>query len=260
MEAHQHECQNCGATLISAYCHDCGQKADTHRITLSHLIKHDLVHGIWHFDKGLLFTLREAFMRPGYMAMDYIKGRRIKYYNVFYLILMVLGANFLVANYLKHIYDITEKASPKGIVLHENSVDISYFFKTYFKQFLFLMIPLFALSGYISFRKLKLNFAEHSIIAGSLLLSGALWYFFVIVGMYTSYTFESDIYNFIVWGFAIVVCLQPVRVYYQVAIKKYTKMGFLLRALQWYGNIALFLYLVLLIIALYTGKKSITLN
>ena len=145
-------------------------------------------------------------------------------------------------------------------MLHEDSVDVSYFFKTYFKQFLFLMIPFFALSGYISFRKLKLNFAEHSIIAGSLLLAGAMWYFFVIVGMYTSYSFESDLYNFIIWGFGIVVFLQPVRVYYQVASKEYTKMQFLFRTLLWYVIVVLFLYLVLLSIALYTSKKHISLS
>lgn len=122
------------------------------------------------------------------------------------------------------------------------------------------MIPFFALSGYISVRRLKLIFAEHSIIAGSLLLTGAMWYYFVIVGMYTSYTFESDIYNYIVWGFAFVVCLQPVRVYFQVACKEYTKTGFLLRVLQWYISMALFLDLVLLVITLYTGKKTITLK
>lgn len=260
MEAHKNTCLNCDATLISAYCHHCGQKSDTHRITLPHLIKHDLVHGVWHFDKGLLFTLREAFLRPGYMAMDYIKGKRVKYYNLFYLILMVLGINVLVAHYFKLHYNITEKAETEGLVMGKDTVDISYYVKHYFKLLLFLIIPFFACCGFLSFRKLKLNFAEHAIIAGSILLTGAMWYLLVIVGMYTSITIDSDVYNYIVWGFAIIVCLQPVRIYYQATRKKYTIGAFILRMLQWYCCLALLLWVVLLIVTLFTGKTNITLS
>jgi hypothetical protein len=260
MEAPQHKCLNCDATLISAYCHDCGQKSATHRITLTHLIKHDLVHGVWHFDKGLPYTLREAFLRPGYMAMDYIKGKRVKYYNVFYLILIVLGFNLLVAHFFKLHYNVKEEETTKGLVLHKDSVDVSYYVRHYFKQLLFFIIPFFALGGFLSFRKLKLNFAEHSIIAGSLLLTGAMWYLFVIVGMYSSITVQSDLYNYIVWAFAIFVCLQPARVYYQAARNEYTTGALLLRILQWYGNVAFLLFLIVLFIALYTGKKTVTLN
>ncbi|RYD58971.1 MAG: DUF3667 domain-containing protein [Sphingobacteriales bacterium] len=116
MEGHHHACLNCGAVLISKYCHECGQKSDTHRITMSHLVKHDLVHGLWHFDKGLLYTLKESFLRPGHMAMDYISGKRIKYYNVFYLILIVIGINALAIHYFKAFYDIKEAAAPTGPV------------------------------------------------------------------------------------------------------------------------------------------------
>jgi hypothetical protein len=259
MKAKNQACLNCGATLISSYCHDCGQKGDAHRITLSHLIKHDLVHGIWHFDKGLLFTLREAFLRPGYMAMDYIKGRRIKYYNVFYLILIVLGINVLVAHFFKQYYHVSEEEHTKGVVLNEHSVDISYYVKHYFKLLVFLVIPFFAIGGYLSFRKLKLNFAEHVIIAGSLLLTGAMWYLFVIVGIYTSIAIESELFNFMVWGFAIFVCLQPARVYYQAARKEYRSRSIFIRVLLWYLSVALLLYLVVLGISLYTGKSQVDL-
>lgn len=260
METHSHACLNCGATLTGAYCQDCGQKADTHRITLSHLIKHDLVHGIWHFDKGLLFTLREALLRPGYMAMNYIKGKRIKYYNVFYLILIVLGINLLLSHLLQQHYNIVEKTETEGLVLHKDSADLSYYVKHYFKQLLFLMIPLFAFSGYISFRKLKLNYAEHAMIGANILLTGAAWYFFVMIGIYTSIDFSSTIFNTIVWGFAIFVLLSPVRVYFQAVRKDYNIGTFILRIVQWYTWFLLQLFIILLIIALFTGKKNFTLS
>lgn len=260
MEAGKHACLNCDAELIGAYCYGCGQKADTHRISIKHLIEHDLVHGIWHFDKGLLYTVREAFVRPGSMAIDYIRGKRVKYYNVFYLILIVLGINLLVAKYFKEYYHIVDKSTTKGMVVNEKTADVSYYVKHYLKFLLFLLIPIFGLSGLASFRKLKLNFAEHMVIASNLLLAGALWYFFVIVGIYTSIKYGSPLFNSIVWAIGIVVLLQPARLYYPAAKETYTMKDYVLRLLQWYGMVALLLYSVLLLIAAISGKTHIKLG
>jgi hypothetical protein len=260
METHKHECLNCGTTLISAYCHDCGQKADTHRVSLSHLVKHDLVHGVWHVDRGLLYTVRESFLRPGYMAMNYIRGKRIKYYNVFYLILIVIGINLLVAHFLKQHYNISSETTT-GVVLHEDQVDVSYYVWRYFKLLLLLVIPFFAVSGSISFRKLKLNFAEHTIIAAHILLGGAMWYFFVIAGMYTSIDIDSYIFNLFVWGFVVMAWLHPVRVYYQATRNEYTPGAFAWRMLLWYCCNAILLgalvWAVLITISSITGKGTI---
>ena len=49
-------CLDCGAALTDRFCAHCGQPADTHRITLKHLLLHDLPHSVWHVDKGLAFT------------------------------------------------------------------------------------------------------------------------------------------------------------------------------------------------------------
>lgn len=259
-DVHKHACLNCDATLTGAYCQQCGQKADTHRITVPHLIQHDLVHGLWHFDKGLLFTLREAFVRPGTMAMNYINGKRVRYYNVFYLILLVLGVNAVVAHYFQQYYHIVDKSTTKGLVLDNKTADVSYYVKHYFKLLMFLVIPVFALSGFLSFRKLKLNFAEHAVIAGNLLLAGAMWYFFVEVGMYSSISLGSTIFNAIIWVFAIVTLLQPARLYYPAAQHIYSKTDFALRLLQWYSFVLLQLFLVLLVLAAITGKTDFKLR
>lgn len=257
MEADKHACLNCDTLLTGAYCCNCGQKADTHRITIKHLIQHDLVHGLWHFDKGLLYTLRESFVRPGSMAIDYINGKRVKYYNVFYLILIVLGINLLLAKYFKEYFHIVDDSTHKGLVVDEHTADISYYVKHYFKFLLFLIIPLFALSGLASFRKLRLNFAEHIVIGSNLLLAGAMWYFFVIVGLYTSIEYGSVLFNSIVWAIGIMVMLQPVRLYYPAAKKEYKLKDLILRMLLWYVIVAVLLFGILLIVAALTGKTRI---
>ncbi|MBS1571605.1 MAG: DUF3667 domain-containing protein, partial [Bacteroidetes bacterium] len=85
------KCLNCGSKVDNNYCSVCSQKTDTHRLTPKHFFYHDILHGIWHLDKGILFTLKEAVIRPGQASLDYINGKRIRYYNVFYLCLLLLG-------------------------------------------------------------------------------------------------------------------------------------------------------------------------
>ncbi len=82
---------NCGKKLTDTYCAGCGQKADTHRISFRHFISHDLLHGTFHLEKGIFFTAKEALIRSGKAALDYISGKRIRYYNVFLLVLMTIG-------------------------------------------------------------------------------------------------------------------------------------------------------------------------
>jgi hypothetical protein len=58
-------CLNCQAEIDKNYCSTCGEKTDIHRITVKHFLFHDLLHGVWHIDKGILFTLKETIVRPG---------------------------------------------------------------------------------------------------------------------------------------------------------------------------------------------------
>jgi hypothetical protein len=247
-------CLNCQTELISNYCHQCGQKAETHRITVVHFITHDILHGIWHFEKGLLYTVRESFLRPGYMAMNYISGKRIKYYNIFYLLLLVLGLNVLTSHLLKQYFHINE-AIPHRIV-REDALDISSFINHNFKLLLFLSIPFIAFAGWSSFRKLKLNIAEHAIIAGNILLTGAIWTFLYIILKYTIFPLSIglSITGFIL--LLLMMILVPVQVYYQATRKEYGKGEFLLRFIQWFGFVWGEVFFVLFIAYLFTGKLN----
>ena len=151
-------CLNCGGITTEKFCCRCGQKVDTHRITIKHFISHHLLHGVWHLEKGILFTLKEAFVRPGQAALDYISGKRIRYYNVFYLSLLLIGLNIVIVHFLQKF---------RGIDNLNSSDDVTYEFLSSNVKFVVLaIVPLLALNGMLFFRALKLNFAEHLIVAG----------------------------------------------------------------------------------------------
>src|SRR5690554_1532610 len=98
-------CLNCDSLTNGKYCSNCGQKTNTHRITFQHFVFHDIMHGVFHFEKGMLFTAKQALLRPGKAVLDYIHGKRVNYYNIFYFILLLIGINLFLGLY----YDVLEK-------------------------------------------------------------------------------------------------------------------------------------------------------
>lgn len=161
-------CLNCDSIVSQKFCPNCGQKTDTHRITFKHFILHDILHGVWHFEKGILFTLKEAITKPGKAALNYIGGKRIRYYNVFYLILLIIGLNlFMNSCYDKmaHTYLNTNENAVTGV-----GKSVGDFLTHYSKLLIFSFVPLFAINGFLIFKRKKLNLSEHFIIAGMIYL------------------------------------------------------------------------------------------
>ncbi|HEX8561877.1 MAG TPA: DUF3667 domain-containing protein [Flavobacterium sp.] len=182
-------CLNCGKELTDRYCSGCGQEADTHRISFRNFISHDLLHGTFHIERGMLFTARQALVRPGKAALDYISGKRKRYYNVFYLILITTG----LILFFRHFYDqivisLGEEIVEKPAYINEASRKMDEIFSQKSKFIIFLFVPFAALSSYVLFRRKKLNLSEHSIIAGMVLLGmllisafGHLFFYFDLI-------------------------------------------------------------------------------
>jgi len=160
-------CLNCNEAVERNYCSNCGQKTDTHRITLKHFLFHDVIHGVWHLDRGILFTLKQAIARPGKAALEYIEGKRIPYYNVFYLILLLTGLGiFIESIYLKASAKFISYIPPDP-----NATNATLdFLAKHAKFFLLLAIPVFALNSYILFNRRKFLYSEHLIIFGMFFL------------------------------------------------------------------------------------------
>ena len=44
-------------------------------------MEHDLIHGVWHIDKGVLFTVKELILRPGDSVRGFIQGKRVGFFS-----------------------------------------------------------------------------------------------------------------------------------------------------------------------------------
>lgn len=165
-------CLNCGNKLVGKYCSECGQKTDMHRITFKNFIFHDVLHGTFHIERGMLFTAKEALIRPGKAALDYISGKRKRYYNVFYLILITIALMMFARHFDE---SFTNKEQTTEVIqvkpyINEASKKIDDLLAQKNKIIIFLFVPFAALNSFILFRRKKLNLSEHSIIAGMILL------------------------------------------------------------------------------------------
>lgn len=243
-------CLNCGQTIHSKFCPDCGQRTDTHRIVMKHFVLHDMLHGVWHLERGILFTIKEAVIRPGQAAMDYISGKRIRYYNVFYLCLLMIGFNLL----LSHYYFPEEEPVKRD----EKSAKFIAFFSHNIKFIILGIVPILALYARLMFRRLKLNIAEHFIIAGMALLGMSLFSAVFMTVIFIDY-WLPDFMQYVELTIFFCIFFYPVWVYRNAVKGHYRFLGLIWRFFVFYLLILITMIIALaIIIRLVTGGRSIT--
>jgi len=67
-------CKNCGTEMTSKFCPNCGQPAVLKRID-AHYVAHEIEH-VLHFERGILYTIRELVTAPGLNVRNYISENR----------------------------------------------------------------------------------------------------------------------------------------------------------------------------------------
>lgn len=158
-----HNCLNCNYETNKNYCSNCGQKTSTHRYSLQHFFAHDFIHGIFHFDSGFLFTIKELFTRPGHSVREFIQGKRAKHFNYFTAVILLLTITYFVSKWAK--VELTE--------VFTSSVGLSRVIKDYVKLTTLITVPIYALFSYLIFKKTKQNYTEN-IVINMFLLVGML--------------------------------------------------------------------------------------
>jgi hypothetical protein len=219
-------CLNCGNHVHTNYCDQCGQKTSTHRFSLGHVFSHDFVHGIFHLDKGLFYTIKELFIRPGHSIREFISGKRVKHFNYFTLILLIITFDLLL-----------RELSPVDIasVFELNKTDktaaaaFDTIAKKYPKLFALATIPLYAAFSWLFFRKALQNFAEHLVLNGYR-AAGEL-----LLGLITTFTMifvhDHDILKSVMSVVAFILVIYSTFFYSQYfSVFDYSKTGLILRS------------------------------
>lgn len=202
-------CKNCESIFEGNYCSQCGQKNIEGRFTIKEIV-HNFFHNFTHIDSGILFTLKELYIRPGTVVKEYIEGKRKKYFNPFqYLILIVAVSMFLTIKFSL----LGPKPDPSMLSSANDDQRfvylIRYYFYNYFNLILFLIVPVSAFFSRMFFRKSGYNYSENlifnSYIAAQrtftfVLLSPFIYFlkniWFVFIGIYYIFWLVYFIYAF----------------------------------------------------------------
>ena len=187
-------CLNCDSSITDKFCSKCGQKTTVHRYSFKHFIEHDIVHGIWHLDNGIIFTITELFTRPGHSIREFINGKRVGYFSFVALLLLILGVSHFLGDYAKvQLSDLMPDNSKDAVN------DIQEFAKKYPKLMLLITIPFYSIFSYLWFRKSKLNLTEHFVLNSYKTIGESLIavVFLIITVFYSNIKVLIIIYSFI---------------------------------------------------------------
>lgn len=96
---HPEHCLNCGKHLRGRYCSNCGQDSAEHQDSIWHLGKH-FFQDITHYDGKLWLTVKPLLLKPGFVTIEYLSGKRAKYLNPVRLFIFLNFIFFLLVAWL----------------------------------------------------------------------------------------------------------------------------------------------------------------
>jgi hypothetical protein len=155
-------CLNCTQSYEGRFCPECGQKAQTHRITFTS-IAHDIPHSVFHVDKGFVYTFIQLLKDPGSSIRGFIEGKRIKHYAPFAYLFILSAATSLVAHFKGFYF---ETFLHRHLITSPNIpfLSASLFFNKYPALMFCLLIPVMSLCTYLFNMKSKYNYWENFVL------------------------------------------------------------------------------------------------
>ena len=144
-------CKNCDTIFTGNFCPACSQSAGAGRIN-AHYILHDIVHSVFHVDKGLPYTFFQLVKNPGKALLEYLKGKRVLFFKPFSYVIILSTISSLF---------IKMSSNHHGVDANNNVIAI---FSHYPSILIFALIPLVAFTSWLVFIKNQFNYWEHFLI------------------------------------------------------------------------------------------------
>ena len=94
-EREEKDCLNCGTIVHGRYCHLCGQENIVTHQNFGGLVKH-FIYDIFHFDGKFFDNLKHLLTKPGFVAKEYVRGKRAKYLDPIRMYLFTSAVFFVL--------------------------------------------------------------------------------------------------------------------------------------------------------------------
>lgn len=115
-------CLNCKSVVYGRFCHICGQQNTEPKETFWGLVTH-FVYDVTHFDGKFFATTRHLLFRPGYLAYEYLRGRRASYLNPIKMYVFTSAFFFIIlfAFVIDADKDEASTAKQKSALIHQRN-------------------------------------------------------------------------------------------------------------------------------------------
>lgn len=149
-------CKNCGTAFHSKYCPNCGHPANLKRID-SHYIIHEIEH-VLHFERGILYTIRELATNPGDNVRNYLSENRSRLIKPI-IFIIITSLIYTILSHFFHVDEYVKYHEAQG----ENPTAVSWVVKWVQEHYGYanlMMGILTALWLKLFFRRYDFNFYE----------------------------------------------------------------------------------------------------
>lgn len=206
-------CKNCGSTLEEGahFCHECGAKVVTKRITFRAMIT-DMLRNVIGLDNTYLRTLKAMFVSPQLVLSDYMKGVRKRYFPPFaFFTIGAALALFAFQQFSEDYIAISQGINESQFEVIDQAIEpdkemnvetveqqlkdaeeIQRAILRYFNFFSFLLLPIYALMSFIVYRK-PYNFGEH--LVANAYMQGVT-FLFTLIFFLLSLVIDPKLYMF----------------------------------------------------------------
>lgn len=209
-----HHCANCGVEFTGDFCYQCGQRADTGRITWDSIRRN--VMELWGLGtRSLPYTLWQLVWRPGYLIGDYLRGRRQLSYPPIKMLVIVALFTFLLFNIAG------DSAGDKVVEIRNFDTFFDQTMEWFFKHLDWLMLflmSLFIVPTYALFR-FSPSCPRHTLPEGFFIQvfnSCMLLMFFIVYSLWSLIPFSVVSSNVIYVVSYVVILLLLLRTYKQL--------------------------------------------
>ena len=93
-------CRNCNTIIDTKFCGHCGQAAQLKRVD-RHYVIHEIEH-VLHFEKGILYTVKELLIRPGKNIKEFILDNRSRLVKPI-IFIIITSLIYTIINHFFHL-------------------------------------------------------------------------------------------------------------------------------------------------------------
>jgi Protein of unknown function (DUF3667) len=152
------KCRNCDVDTIGKFCHACGQKSHTSRLTFSYFL-HEIPHAVFHVDRGFGATLKGLATRPGETINHYLDGKRAQFFNPLTLLVIIAGISAVLFSALTFNLSTTETGvAPINVEKYLRFLQLNF---RYYTLSLVLYLPVMAAITWLFFFRNRKTYGEH---------------------------------------------------------------------------------------------------